>query len=514
MLEILLNLTRAGGQKMDHPLTDPRVLRRAIDEIPGDNAFKALDQIVGWLESLQGVPDFPADRLYDAVSRLHDAAQPHLKRLSRDYLHSPRLSRSEEKCLWTISHGFWIMLAVSYERCLPTVDPKKSGAQLRQMLPALCARLIAALGNVLKWEQFHYVTSTGNLWQRLGAALQLAERVGASGRAVQSDETASGVGSPQLEFAKVVAFHAATVENLLPLQIELAERLIAHFSPGFVLSAAVERDSVYWVDLAHGGPPTRLARKPPHAEATQRFFKPAKAHAAIVKLIHDLENGLDVPGNIIPGGLYDAQTLLPVLRHLSAYLAPVPPQRRNRRYSVKQRVLVVHGLNDVRLVFSGYFPGPGIQLPIESWVVEDVSRGGFGAVLNSIPGEWLKVGALIAMQPEGGATWQLGIVRRCHRLGESDAQIGIEMLALHGTPVDLRIRVASTYAAVDSIPALMIREGNAAGEVRIVMPLASFNPHETLEYEEEGQCKLLTPVTFVEQAVDCEIARYRRVSEA
>ena len=97
MLDKLLGLTRIGGAKMGHPLADPRELHRVIDEIPGDNAFKALDQIVGWLESLQGVPDFPEDRLYEAVSRLHAAAQPHLKRLARDYLHSPRLSSSEEK---------------------------------------------------------------------------------------------------------------------------------------------------------------------------------------------------------------------------------------------------------------------------------------------------------------------------------------------------------------------------------------------------------------------------------
>ena len=511
MLEKLRALTRIGGQKMDHPLADPRELRRVINEIPADNSFKALDQIVAWLESLQGVPDFPEDRLYEAVSRLHDAAQPHLERLARDYLHSPRLSRSEEKCLWTISHGFWSMLVVSYERCLPAVSQKiRGGEQARRVLPALSARLIAALGSVLKWEQFHYVASAGSLWQSLGAALLLAERAGVSGRTVQLHETASGASSPQQEFVKVVAFQAASMDSLLPLEIELAERLIAHFSPGFVFSAAHKRDNVYWVDLALAEPPTRLARRPPDALATQRFFKPGTAHAGIVKLMHDLESGHDVPGDIVLGGQYDARTLLPVLRHLAAYLAPVPPQRRNGRHSVKQRVLVVHGLDYARMVYSGLFSGQGINLPVESWVVENVSRGGFGAVLNSIPSEWLKVGALITMQPEGGTTWQLGIVRRYHRLGDSEAQIGIEMLALQGTPVELKTCTVSTYATVAGIPALMICEGNAAGEVRILMPFGSFSPSEALEYEEDGQRLLLSPVAIVEQAADYELARYRR----
>lgn len=508
MLDKLRGLTRIGGAKMGHLLADPRELRRVIDEIPGDNAFKALDQIVGWLESLQVVPDFPEDRLYEAVSRLHTAAQPHLKRLARDYLHSPRLSRSEEKCLWTIIHGFWSMLAVSYERCLPAVSQKtRVGEQVRQVLPSLSARLIAALGSVLKWEQFHYVLSAGSLWQRLGTALLLAER---AGRTAQLRENASGESSPQLEFVRVVAFQAASMDSLLPLEIELAERLIAHFSPEFVFSAEVKRDSVYWVDLALAEPPTRLARRPPQALATQRFFKPGTAHASILKLIHDLERGHDAPGEIILGEQYDARALLPVLRHLATHLASVPPQRRNGRHSVKQRVLVVHGLDYARMVYSGHFSGQGINLPMESWVVENVSRGGFGAVLNNIPGEWLKVGALITMQPEGGATWQLGIVRRYHRRSDSEAQIGIEILALQGTPVELKTRTMSTYATVAGIPALMIREGNTAGEVRVLMPLGSFSPSEALEYEEDGQRLLLSPVAIVEQAADYELARYRR----
>ena len=56
----------------------------------------------------------------------------------------------------------------------------------------------------------------------------------------------------------------------------------------------------------------------------------------------------------------------------------------------------------------------------------------------------------------------------------------------------------------------MIREGNAAGEVRVLMPPGSFSPSEALEYDEDGQRLLLSPVAIVEQAVDYELARYRR----
>jgi hypothetical protein len=510
MLNKLRSLSGIVGQKVDHPLGDPRELRRIIDEIPGGDAFKALDEVVGWLESLEGAHDFPEDRLYEAVSRLDDVAQPHVKRLARDYLHTPRLSRTEEKRLWTISHGFWTVLAASYERCLAAASHKsRVGDQLRQTLPALTARLIAALGAVLKWEQFHYGPSLGALWQRLGAALLFANNAGVATRAIQLHANVPGVTSPQQEFVKAVAFQAASMDSLLPLEIELAERLIAHFLQGFVFSAVAEHDSVYWVDLELAQPPLRLARMPPQSMPTQRFFKPGDAYAGIESLLHNLERGHDVPGDINLGGQYFAKGLLPVLRHLAAYLAPVPPQRRYDRHSVKQRAIVLNGLANAFAAFSGQFPGRAEAVPMESWVVDNVSRGGFGALLNTIPGEWLKVGALIAMQPAGGESWLLGIVRRYHRMGESAAHVGVETLARQATPAELKPRAASSYAAVPGIRALMIREGCEQGEVRVVMLFGSFDLRETLEWNDGGKRVQLSPVAIVEQSGDYEVARYR-----
>jgi hypothetical protein len=137
------------------------------------------------------------------------------------------------------------------------------------------------------------------------------------------------------------------------------------------------------------------------------------------------------------------------------------------------------------------------------------AAGGFGVVLSNIPGEWLKVGALIAMQPEGGENWLLGMVRRYHRTGDNEARVGIEALARQVTSVELKVRTASSYASVAGTPALMILDGNAPGEVRVVLPLASFDLRESLEYTQDGQRQILTPVALVEQNSDFELARYR-----
>ena len=510
MLNKLRGLGRLAGTKVDHPLTDPREMRRIIDQISGDDTFRAIDEVVGWLESLDGALEFPQDQLYEAVSRLDDAAQPHLKRLERNYLHTQNLSRTEGKRIWTTSHGLWTLLATSYERCLAAAGEKnRVGSHLRQNLAALTARLIAALVAILKWERFSYGESTGELWQRLGAALLSAENAGVATRAIQLHANAPRVTSPQQEFIKGVAFQAASVDSLLPLEVDLAERLIVHFLPGFVFSAVADIDSVYWVDLTLAEPPRRLARRPAEPRPTQRFFKPGTAPAGIDALLNDLERGHEVSADINLGGHYHARVLLPVVRHLATYLAPVPPQRRHDRHPVRQRAIVLHGLANAFGAFSGPLPTRANGDPTAIWIIEDVSRGGFGALLDTMPGDWLKAGALIAVQQAGREDWWLGIVRRHRRTGESEVRVGAETLARQATPAELKPRAASTYAAVPGIRVLLIREGSAPGEVRAVMPCGAFDLRTTLEWNDNGTRVELAPVAIVEQASDYELARYR-----
>jgi hypothetical protein len=510
VLNKVANLGGLFAQKSEHPLADARELRKVLSELPRDNAFKALDEIAGWLESLAGVADFPAGRLYDVLQQFEEVAAPHLRRLSQEYFYTARLSKSEERRLWSINYGFWTLLADAYERCLKAVSDKPStGAVAKTALPLLTVRLIAALGCMLKWEQFHYGPLRGELWRRLGTALLAAEAADVDDKAVALPGR-SGMTTPVQEYQKVMLFQAASLDSLLPVEIEVAERLIAHFLPGFVYTEKALMDSVYWSDLSLAQPPQRLARMPAKAERTQRFIKPGTAYDEMLAMLDGLERGGDVPAEISLGAAYPAKLLVRVLRHLTAYLAPIPPQRQHDRHRVKHRMSVLHGLVNAFVVFSGEFGGRPAGLQMESWVVENVSRGGFGAVLGNVPQEWLRVGALIAMQPEGGENWLVGVIRRCHRETESDARVGIQVLARQVVSAELRVRAASSYAAVAGVPALLLLDSNSADELRVVLPPSTFDLRESLEYASDGRRFLLSPVALVEQTGDYEIARYRQ----
>jgi hypothetical protein len=61
----------------------------------------------------------------------------------------------------------------------------------------------------------------------------------------------------------------------------------------------------------------------------------------------------------------------------------------------------------------------------------------------------------------------------------------------------------------NGVPGIGLREGNAPGEARLVLPLASFDLRESLEFSHDDRNYLLTPIELEESGSDYEIARYR-----
>src|SRR6185503_17575008 len=58
----------------------------------------------------------------------------------------------------------------------------------------------------------------------------------------------------------------------------------------------------------------------------------------------------------------------------------------------------------------------------------NVSAGGFGALVMVAKCDWLKVGALVAAQPEG-APWLVGTVRRMTKVSGQEMRVGVETLS-------------------------------------------------------------------------------------
>jgi len=501
------------AKRSDHPLADSKELKRILAELHVDRPAKAVDEVSGWFDSLQHAENFGVDQYFDVLRQLDEAAQRHLLAVARDYLLSGRLTKLEEERLWTRSHRYWGQVATLYTDCIERAqrDPKsKSSDAFKVFLPLALVRAQAARCNQLKWLAFRYGSGGEDVWQALGATYLVAETAANAQKPLPLYPARQGLSTVAEQYLHAIVFFASSMDSLMPVQIELADRLIAHFLPHFVLLPDCRPDSVYWVDATVGAPPLRLVRHPGVSRRGLRFFSPGTALAALEELLHRVEHG-ERPADVNLGGEYAPRALLPVLRHLRLYWAKRPPQRRHTRHAVKTRMLVLYGFDDSYSLFSGAVPRPENEVAMDSWVVENVSLGGFRAQIGDSASEHIDIGTLLCVQPEGGDNWMLGVARRFTRPGPDGASLGVQVLSRQALSIELRPR-RSGFSAALAIPGIWLQDGGETGILRIVLPLAGFNVRETLEFSHQGQQRTLIPMELEEVGSEYEIGCFREQS--
>ena len=61
----------------------------------------------------------------------------------------------------------------------------------------------------------------------------------------------------------------------------------------------------------------------------------------------------------------------------------------------------------------------------ESWIVENASGDGYGAIIPRVKGDWIRVGALVGLKTESVNDWRVGIIRRISQ----QKRVGIQLLS-------------------------------------------------------------------------------------
>ena len=499
-----------GGSKPDHPLADPKEAKRLLEALPANDPVKALDELMHWMESVAAVEGFRPEARIQLLIMLDDAAQPVARKLGKEYFTTGRPSRFQENRLWTALHGYWKQAGYAYARSVDQFVQNTKGIEAaKSLLPLLLVRTLRSFAQHIKWMHMRYGPIDLASWGVFNSVYAFAEaRQLAQTKVVVYPGTSAGGGgssTPQLEFLRGAIFSASAPDGMLPLEVELGERLIAAFTPRFVLGNAPAPGLVFWSDLAQAASPARLSRAPKPAPGLRYF-----GVGAALGEMHDLAERVMVGGQVPPelnlGGTYEPHVALEVMRHLHLHWSPQAPERKTQRHAVKSRLSVAHGFAGVLGVL-----GEGDSLDFdnqnsESWIVENVSAGGFGAVVPQLKGDWLRVGALLALQPEGGTNWVLGLVRRVNRLAGQQARVGIETLSK--MPMLSRFAVAGV-ASVTEQGVLM--KGADPAEARIVLKPGVFTPGQNLEFAHGGRNHVYLPQTVAERGEDYEIARFREL---
>lgn len=494
-----------GGGKPDHPMADPKEAKRLLDDLPVHDPVKALEELAHWFESVSTVEGFKLDQRVQLLFQIDEAGQVRARKLARDYFATVRPSKVQENRLWKGIHDYWSQAGRAFGLAVDQFVTGAKGADAAKAhLPLLLVRTLRSISQQIKWMHMRYGPVDLSAWGVFNRVYGFAEFRGLAGAKVTVYPGIPGESTPQQEFLKGVVFSAGSPDALLPLEVDLAERIIGDFTPKFTLASAPSPEMSYWIDINQNMAPQRLVR-PPQQTPTLRCFGATAALEEVRGLIQKIETGRQVPATLNLGGAYEPEVVLDVLEHLAMYWSQDPPERKHPRHMVKSRLSVSHGFDGLLGVLGESESLDFETGGVESWIVENVSAGGFGAVVQQLKGDWLKVGALIVMQPEGGNNWVAGIIRRVNKVGTTQARVGIQSLSK--APMACKF-----WTGVATETGVLLKSGEPeSGEVRIVLKPGVFVPGQNLESERAGRFHVYMPQTLEGKGDDYEIARFREM---
>ncbi len=490
-----------GGGKADHPMADPKEMRRLLEALPENDALKALEELGHWHESVGAAEGFRPDARIQLLFAIDDAAQSRLRKVGADYMAAARPSRYQENRLWTHAYEYQRQCGHALGLCVDALAQGAKGADAASpLLPALAARALRAVAQQVKWLHLRYGPVDGGLWRLLNGLYRFAESRELADTLVALPP--GGETTPRREYLKAVLLDISSPDSLLPPEMEAAERLIAEAAPSFAMDTKGGATLTHWIDLGEATPPLRLARLPQSAGGL-RFFGAGAALAALQALIRRTEATGQMPPAFKALAQFERDTAIELMQHLLLYWSPTPPERKHPRHAVKSRLSIVHGFESVLAALGGAAPAADGQA--ENWIVENVSAGGFGAVVAQAKGDWLKIGELLAMQPDGGNNWIVGMVRRVSKTSGQEARVGIETLSRAPHLTRFALRGAEQPAIL--LPAAV----SGTGEASIALRAGAYVPGQNLESERGGRSLVYMPQTVAERGDDYDIVRFREM---
>jgi hypothetical protein len=151
--------------------------------------------------------------------------------------------------------------------------------------------------------------------------------------------------------------------------------------------------------------------------------------------------------------------------------------------------------------------------PLPTWTTDEISVGGFSTTLPVKGNENIGIGSLLGMQPEGVPHWGVAVVRRLLRKDDNQINVGAEILANRVAGVALNYGGGPGGATENGQSALWLypKQGDAPGEVQLLMRADAFAPNRSLKILLNGKEYLLMPIGLQEKGLDYDLAKFRFV---
>jgi hypothetical protein len=500
-----------GTRKKNKALQRPQA-KQPGDFLRGipDDPVAALQQLAAEIDGLTTQTDLSPVRLHERVDLIDRTGRPYYRTLADTFVQAHRgLTKFQEERIWSTVTGYLSELTRGYRLCLARCEVGASGSTLLMgLLPEITMRAVRASAARMKWSCLHYRHVEPEQWKELSGLYLLADSAGFAAKRMEIYKGARQDSSVEQEFLQATMLAAASPASMLPEQLDVAEQLVARCAPRFVIAKRIEPRHTHCIDLRGDSGPRRLpeSRAMP---ATARAIGAGSGLDELKRLATGLEDGSLSPGDLGIGAEVELEVVRATVRHLDRYWGPPVPARRHPRERDATRVAVLHGYEEVAAILGGlHYPFVSEE---EQWLVDNRSRDGLHAMVNSPLGRWVSVGSLVAIREGDDAIWTAGLVRRLTRESDDTRLVAVETLARGGAGVTVLPHLgAKRKSESEGIVCVLLPGRNGVGdEVRLLLPPNTFSESAPLEMRAYERRYLLIPLALVESCADCQVGKFK-----
>ncbi|GAA5785472.1 hypothetical protein GCM10007860_04080 [Chitiniphilus shinanonensis] len=468
------------------PLSSPKVAvawcRRIETLDPQTQLDKVGEAVAKYLEH-PAKPDFES---LQALVLVDNMVQPAFEAIRFQYVSNPRMAKDMEQRLWRDIVGFSQHMIESYQRFIEHEgDEVYRTAGFSEHMPLVLARSLHYIALEAKWHYFRFEKVPGKLWTLAHRFYRLSEIEGFDSNPFAlypvRDKVVSSCAD---EYIQLLMLATLSANNLSVRQLDWVDQWLDNWSKLVQINRRHQEDRDHFcVNLQEPQGPQKI--QPESTGEPYRYWGLFDLLHEVQEVIKRLESGV-APADLGLGSDCRAPSCLELLKHLDTFWTMSIRNaqiQRSERYDVKKAADVVHGLDvicqqvradnekhsrqptetrtqvdydelmDMRLYGfvsartrsklqqtpTGTIGAPRVEY--QSWLIENESKGGFGAVLRYSENDWVRPGRLLGVRLGDGQNWQVGVVRRLARRGNDEIYTGIQVLS--ATPVAVSIQQAN-----------------------------------------------------------------------
>lgn len=483
-----------------------------LADLPANDAHKFLAEIADWMEVLAVNTEFKMDHLFAIVRLLDDAAQPHAKKLTREFFTPHEINQFQENRLWTTLNNWSRATAVAYFSVFKRYfNNDKGSSTIKVQVHLLLAHTINAYIAQLKFICARYDAIEQSVWENLAQIYKCAELQKLLDTPVSAPSISTANTTVKNQLARLLSWYGCGLNAMSPLSIHISERIVAHDCAAITLEKFYTQGDFLSFDVDQPNAPKRMSDEATSVPS-MCFVSLLGMQTKLEALIKTLAKNV-LPNELNLGSDYEAQLVCDVAQKLLDFLK-IPPTRQSPRRNIKINLAAISSFEAVVAQLTAGL-NLGGNKPLQ-WELVDISANGFLTILPPQGFESLRIGSLLGIQPAGMANWGAAIVRHMSRDNTGQRHIGAEVLAnqIACAPLMQSGNTGGGFFEEGQLALwLYPKQESAIDEVQLFMHLDAYSDSRSLQTEVDEKSYLLIPIGLVEKGSDYDLAKFRLIKQ-